>query len=191
MKTNNTKGLDSNKLKLPNGCDCLSTVTYVYTLMHGIFNRLNLGVYSLYVTIFKSNVASSNTSPIDMSIIQESLNGQRLNTKQAHTAHAKGKEKKAVTLVQIDKKTEFSLNHALAEKFSRLQKDYNWILDHKDELSVDYPEKYIAVQNYEVRFSADTVEALMQEISARNEQVENFAVEFMSRFPRSFLFRTL
>lgn len=113
--------------------------------------------------------------------------GKKLNSKQAHTANAKEKAK-AVTFVQIDRNSEFALNDVVAKKFSRVQRDYRWILINRSNLIHQYPNKYIAVENQTVRFVADTVEALKVEINGHSEQVEDFAIEYLSSRPRSFLF---
>jgi len=146
------------------------------------------GCLFLYAVSFKGVIVSSNIPSIGMSTVQQSIVRKRLNSKQAHTAESKGKAKKGMTLVQIDKKSEFALNDMLAKRFCRLQKDYEWILNHRDNLTTEFPNKYIAVENGVVRFVGDTVEGLMSEISHNHEQVENFAIDFLSLHPQSFLF---
>ncbi|MGD0996190.1 MAG: hypothetical protein ABR909_11785 [Candidatus Bathyarchaeia archaeon] len=93
-----------------------------------------------------------------------------------------------MTLVQIDKRPDFSLNDALTQRFCRLQKDYRWIINHKKELRNEYPNQYVAVENESVRYVANTIEALMSSISRNNEQVDNFAIEYLSQYPTSLLF---
>lgn len=93
-----------------------------------------------------------------------------------------------MTFVQIDRNSEFALNDVVAKKFSRVQRDYRWILINRSNLIHQYPNKYIAVENQTVRFVADTVEALKVEINGHSEQVEDFAIEYLSSRPRSFLF---
>lgn len=123
-----------------------------------------------------------------MSVAQQSIHRKKLNSKQAHTTEAKGKERKAVTLVQIDRKSEFALDDNVAKKFCRVQKDYLWILNNRSSLTCKFPNKYIAVADQTVRFSADTAKSLMMEIAENQERVDDFAIEFLNTQPRSLLF---
>lgn len=129
--------------------------------------------------IFKFSIANNT---------QLAKNRKKLNSKQAHTEGAEEKRKKGMTLVHIDKRADFNLDVALVERFSRLQKDYNWILSHENELRNEFPNKYVAVENGKVRFVDDTMQSLMTKISANNEEVDNFAIEYVSEQPRNFLF---
>lgn len=114
--------------------------------------------------------------------------GKMLNSKQAHKKETKERGAKEITLVQVDKKTHFCLTDVQTKRFTRLQNDYNWILSHIKQLRSEFPNKYIAVQNETVRFSADTVDKLIDSIRESQEQVQNFAVEYMSERPTSYLF---
>ena len=93
-----------------------------------------------------------------------------------------------MTLVQIDKKAHFALDNAVVKRFNRLQQDYNWVFSHKKELTKQFPDMYIAVENETVRFACATVNELMSKIAQNNEQVDNFAIEYLDQHPRSFLF---
>jgi hypothetical protein len=115
-------------------------------------------------------------------------NGKELNSKQAHTEPTKGKRKKGMTLVHIDKRADFNLDARLVERFSRLQKDYNWILSNKNKLRSQFPDMYIAVENEKVRYTAATIDALMAQVSKNNEEIDNFAIEYISQHPRNLLF---
>jgi hypothetical protein len=125
---------------------------------------------------------------MSISIAHLSINRKKLNSKQAHTANPKGKERNAVTLVQIDKNSEFALNEVTAKKFQRLQNDYSWLQKNRSMLVEKYPNKYIAVENESIRFIADSVESLIADIIRTNEQVEDFAIQFLSTRPRNYLF---
>jgi hypothetical protein len=133
----------------------------------------------LYAEMFKGHIVNFNI-PI--------ANRKGLNSEQALNVKPKGKRKKGMTLVQIDKRPDFSLNDALTQRFCRLQKDYRWIINHKKELRNEYPNQYVAVENESVRYVANTIEALMSSISRNNEQVDNFAIEYLSQYPTSLLF---
>ena len=117
-----------------------------------------------------------------------SKNGKELNSEQAHTEDAEEKRKKGMTLVHNDKRADFKLDASLVERFSRLQKDYQWILNHESGLRNEFPNKYIAVENEKVHYVADTMQSLMTKISANSEEVDNFAIEYVSEQPRSLLF---
>jgi hypothetical protein len=93
-----------------------------------------------------------------------------------------------MALIQIDKKADFSLNDIQMKRFYRLQKDYKWILNHKKQLRREYPNKYVAVENEAVRYIGDTMEALMSEIAVNNEQIDNFAIEYLSEHSTNLLF---
>lgn len=111
-----------------------------------------------------------------------------LNSKQAHNGESKEKRTKEMTLVQVGKKSDFCLTDIQTKRFSRLQSDYQWIYSHKKQLRSQFPEKYIAVQNATVRYTADTIEQLMTTINTNGEQVVNFAIEYLSQHPTNFLF---
>jgi hypothetical protein len=138
-----------------------------------------MGAIFVYGTTFNSGIANI-TIPINLR--------KGLNSKQAHNDESKEKRAKDMTLVQVDKREKFCLTEMQTKRFTRLQSDYQYILSHKKQLRKDFPNKYIAVQNTAVRFIADTVEQLMAIIHANGEQVENFAIEYLSERPTSFLF---
>jgi hypothetical protein len=73
------------------------------------------------------------------------------------------------------------------DRFSRLQSDYRWILTHKKQLREEYANKYIAVQNETVRFTGNTIEDLIAAMKSNNAQVDNFAIEYVSKHPVDFL----
>lgn len=93
-----------------------------------------------------------------------------------------------MTLVQIDKRADFTLDEAMKKRFCRLQNDYNWVIAHKKQLRTEYPNKYIAVENEVVRFTGNTIEELISEIVSHKEQIDNFAIEYIGEYPVNFLF---
>jgi hypothetical protein len=93
-----------------------------------------------------------------------------------------------MTLIQARKEKGYSLNNDQQKLFCRLQNDYNWIISHRKQLRLDFPDRYVAVENQSVRFTGDTIEALIAEITKNNEPVDNFAIEYISEHPTSLLF---
>jgi hypothetical protein len=92
-----------------------------------------------------------------------------------------------MTLVQINKKSDSRLNEAESKQFCRLQTDFLWILSHRDQLRNEYPGKYIAVENQSVRFVGNDINDLMSQIVKNNCQVDNFAIDFISKYPANLM----
>lgn len=93
-----------------------------------------------------------------------------------------------MNVVQTDEKTDFIFDEEMKKRFRRLQNDYKWIITHKNQLRSEYPNKYIAVENEKVRFTGNTIEELISEITAHKEQTDNFAIEYVAEHPANFLF---
>lgn len=93
-----------------------------------------------------------------------------------------------MTLVQVDRKADFIFDEASVKRFCRIQNDHNWIISHKKQLRQEHPNKYIAVENETVRFTGNTIEDLLSEIKTHEEQIEDFAIDFIDERPINFLF---
>ncbi len=93
-----------------------------------------------------------------------------------------------MAVIQIDKKADFNIDSALLKRFHRLQNDYNWIISHKQQLRNEYPNKYVAVENKTVRYVGDSMENLIATITKNHEQIDNFAIEYISEHQTSLLF---
>ena len=55
-----------------------------------------------------------------------------------------------MTLVEIKKKTDPTLDKNLLKKYHRLQEDFLWILTNQEKLRIRYAKKYIAVEDKEI-----------------------------------------
>ena len=86
-----------------------------------------------------------------------------------------------MTLVTVDKKSEYGFNKELADRFCRMQNDFRWILANKEKLRQVYANKYIAVENQTVRFTGDTIEEILSKIEDKNEQIDDFLIEFIGK----------
>jgi hypothetical protein len=90
-----------------------------------------------------------------------------------------------MAVVQIKKKTVF--DRTFLNRYDRLHNDYLWILTNTDKLRATYPNKYVAVENRTVKFSSGSIGEIMAEIKASNQQVDDFAIEFIGKRPVDFL----
>ena len=73
------------------------------------------------------------------------------------------------------------------EARERLQQDYRWIGENRKSLVAEYENKYVAVMDKKVIYSAVDVTDLMTQIKADGKRVDNFAVEYLSKNPPVFL----
>jgi hypothetical protein len=92
-----------------------------------------------------------------------------------------------MTLVEIAKKADSTLDEHFLKRYSRLREDFVWILANKEKLRTIYTNKYIAVENKTVRFTGDTIEELMSNIRIQNEQIDDFVIEYIGRLPANLL----
>jgi hypothetical protein len=93
-----------------------------------------------------------------------------------------------MTLVEIKKKTDIILDKELQAKYRRLQEDFLWILANKEKLRNEYANKFIAVENKEVKYSNDTISGIIAKIKQSKRQVEDFAIEYIGECPVNLLF---
>jgi len=93
-----------------------------------------------------------------------------------------------MTLVEIRKKTDTVLDKELQMKYRRLQEDFLWILANKEKLRDEYANKYIAVENKEVKYSDDTINGIITKIKQSKRKVEDFAIEYIGECPVNLLF---
>ena len=93
-----------------------------------------------------------------------------------------------MTLVEIKKKTDSILDKNFQMKYRRLQEDFLWILTNKEKLRSEYSNKYIAVENKEVKCTDDTIDGIIAKIKRSKRQVEDFAIEYIEECPANLLF---
>lgn len=86
-----------------------------------------------------------------------------------------------MTLVTIDEKSEYGLDKVFVDRFCRLQNDFRWILVNKEKLRQAYANKYVAVENQTVRFTGETIEEILSKIEEKNEQADDFVIEFIGK----------
>jgi hypothetical protein len=92
-----------------------------------------------------------------------------------------------MTLVQINKKAALAFDEVAMKQFCRLQVDQMWIISHKEQLRKTYTDEYIAVQNQSVCFVAKDIENLISNILKNNKQVDDFAIDFIGKYPANLL----
>ncbi len=93
-----------------------------------------------------------------------------------------------MTLVEIKKKTDDILDKDLQMRYRRLQEDFLWILTNKEKLRTKYANKYIAVENKEVKYANDTINGIIATIKRSGRQMEDFAIEYIGECPANLLF---
>lgn len=93
-----------------------------------------------------------------------------------------------MVLVEIKRKTDITLNKELLVSYRRVQEDFMWILTNKEKLRTKYVNKYIAVENKEVKYTNGTIDGLIAKIKSSGKQVEDFAVEYIGESPVNLLF---
>ena len=93
-----------------------------------------------------------------------------------------------MSLVEIKKQVDPSLDREFLNKYRRLREDLLWILASKEQLRSTYANKYVAVENKTVKFTDTTIEGILFEIHAAGRQVEDFAIEYIGKQPANFLF---
>ena len=92
-----------------------------------------------------------------------------------------------MTLVQINKKADTTLNDEELKLFCRLQTDHIWILTHKEQLRKEYGDKYISVENQAVRFVGNDINDLISKIAKNKKQIDEFAIDFVGKYPANLL----
>lgn len=92
-----------------------------------------------------------------------------------------------MALEEFQKTRDTLLDRQLQKTDNRIRKNYLWIFAHIDELRKDFPDKYIAVDDEQVRFSADKIDALITEITSANRNVEDYVIEFVGKKPLNLL----
>jgi len=78
-------------------------------------------------------------------------------------------------------------NRDLAMKFKRYTRDYNWVQDNRDRLKEKYNNKYIAVKNFKVHYTADTMPEMVRKILESGDEVGDFIIEFITDKPLSLI----
>ena len=93
-----------------------------------------------------------------------------------------------MSLIKVIREIDPTLKKELLIKNRKLREDYLWIFANEEKLLKKYSNKYIAVNNKTVNFVSDTIEELMQIIETHNEQIYDFAVQYITKKPVNFLF---
>ena len=65
-------------------------------------------------------------------------------------------------------------------RLKRYSSDVDWIDEHRDELREKYPDKYVAVKNHRVLFTASTMAEVVKLIDETSASAEDCAVEYIS-----------
>jgi len=63
--------------------------------------------------------------------------------------------------------------------FQRYREGFQWILANRENLEKKYPDKYIAVKDKIVQFTADTMLDLVSKIRKAEMDVEDFVIEYI------------
>jgi len=72
-------------------------------------------------------------------------------------------------------------------RFERATEDARWFLAHEEELHLKYPNKYIAVKEKKVVFSADTPEEMAAKTQAAGEDLNDLLCRHMGKEPNCLL----
>ena len=72
-------------------------------------------------------------------------------------------------------------------KNERMRGDYIWIFANIVKLRERYPDEYIAVENKEVKYNAKTLKKLLTEIISSQEEVDDFAIDYIKEHPTNLL----
>lgn len=71
------------------------------------------------------------------------------------------------------------LRKRLLEKNRKISEDFAWIFSNIENLRKEFPDKYIAVEDKTVKFSAETIEALMSKIKEANRITDDFSIKYV------------
>jgi hypothetical protein len=100
-----------------------------------------------------------------------------------NTKTARGK----VTSVLLKRKADSVVNSNLLSKLNRLQEDYWWISITYDKIIEHYQNEFIAVKDKQVVFRGNTIQALAAQILSSNNNMDDFAIEFIKKQPTCLL----
>jgi hypothetical protein len=92
-----------------------------------------------------------------------------------------------MAVLEFQRTKDSTVNAQLLKQDNRVRENYLWIFANIEELRRDYPEKYVAVENKSVKYSADTMESLISNITSNHRKVEDFVVDFVTNKPISLL----
>jgi hypothetical protein len=98
-----------------------------------------------------------------------------------------------MTLVEFRRETDPNLEIQILKRQRKLEKAFLWIAINGKELRTKYPNKYIAVEELPpkgeqgVKYSAKSIDKLIEIIMASGENVEDFAIEYINTQPKNLL----
>lgn len=65
----------------------------------------------------------------------------------------------------------------LLAKFQKIREEYEWIFENIEQLQKEYPNKYVAVKDENVKFSANNMREIISIIKNANRKTEEFVID--------------
>ena len=73
------------------------------------------------------------------------------------------------------------LEKKLLKKHHRFTPDFKWLIYNEETLRDKYTDKYVAIENKAVKFSAKTLKKLISKVEASSRDIDDFIIEYIKK----------